>query len=175
MLKLKDLNNFIYTVSLKNSDIIFRLMRLEDLDEVMRIEKLSFKNPWSKFYFLHELNLNPDSLLITMIYKDKVKNLEKIMGYADIWVEKNLFHIANIAIAPSFRNKGFGSLLLNFIFNFANSMQIKKISLEVRVSNFAAIRLYKKFNFKIIKVLQEYYFDNREDAYLMEAEVKKSL
>ncbi len=171
MQKLKDLNDFIYSISLKDSEVLFRLMRLEDLDEVMRIEKLSFQSPWSKFYFLHELNLNPNSFLITMIYKDKKKNLERIMGYTDIWIEKNLFHIANIAIDPNFRNKGFGSLFMKFIFDFANSLHIKKISLEVRVSNFPAIRLYKKFKFKIMKVLQEYYVDNGEDAYLMEAEV----
>lgn len=166
-------DDYISLASLNKPDVFFRLMKEEDLPTVLIIERLSFSSPWSKFYFLHELHFNSESILIMMIQKNSFD--EMLVGYIDLWKEKNGLHIANFAINPGARNRGYGTAFLHFIFYFAEAMNIRKISLEVRISNFAAIKLYKKLGFVIQNTVPEYYVDNKEDAYLMEADVRRCL
>ena len=163
----------IFLPSLNQPDVFFRFMQEEDLNKVLIIERASFISPWSKFYFLHELHFNANSLLIMMIQKNTYE--ETVIGYADLWKEKNWMHIANFAISPDARNRGYGTALLHFICYYAEAMDFKKIRLEVRISNFAAIRLYKKIGFSTLHTIPEYYVDNKEDGYCMEADVRKCI
>ena len=166
-------DDYISLPSLNKPDVFFRFMKEEDLTKVLIIERLSFNSPWSKFYFLHEMHFNSESILIMMIQKNSFD--EQVIGYVDLWKERNGLHIANFAINPETRNKGFGGAFLHFIFYFAEAMNIRRISLEVRISNFAAIKLYKKLGFALRNTIPEYYVDNKEDAYLMEADVRKCI
>ncbi|MBD3230845.1 MAG: GNAT family N-acetyltransferase, partial [Candidatus Lokiarchaeota archaeon] len=75
-------------------------------------------------------------------------------------------HISSIAVLPKYRNLGYGEKLLDRLLKLFREHNKIIIRLEVRVSNEKAIKLYKKFGFKISKV-KKHYYSNNEDAYLM--------
>ena len=76
-------------------------------------------------------------------------------------------HITNVAVRPEFRRKGFARKLLQDLIDHARTSGIKSLTLEVRVSNLPAIRLYESFGFKVEGRRKQYYADNREDALIM--------
>ena len=76
-------------------------------------------------------------------------------------------HITEIAVREELRGKGIGELLLIGSLRAAVQYGSKVMTLEVRVSNFIAQRLYEKYGFKSVGVRKGYYSDNREDALVM--------
>ncbi|MHA1230471.1 MAG: ribosomal protein S18-alanine N-acetyltransferase [Candidatus Helarchaeota archaeon] len=125
------------------------------------IEYLSFKEPYSekllKFFI-------ESSFCLSYL----VENKDDIIGFAIglLKIDKR-GHVVSIAVHPAYRNLGYGQILLNKLIESFKKYDIKRINLEVRVSNEHAINLYKKFNFKIVRIKKQYYTDG-EDAYLME-------
>ncbi len=100
--------------------------------------------------------------------KLKIKNNnQSIAGYIGTWFAADEAHIISVAVHSRFRGIGVGELLLLSGIEQASALGAEKISLEVRVSNFIAQNLYKKYGFKIANTRQGYYIDNREDAYTM--------
>ncbi len=132
----------------------------EDLDQILKIEQELFKGPWKKEDFLYELNGNPYAVFAVM------ENDGEIAGYADWWIMFEQAQLANIAVSRKYQNKGFGKLLLEEALNDAESRGCENMTLEVRVSNEAAIRLYEKNGFIIANKRRNYYEDG-EDAWLM--------
>lgn len=109
---------------------------------------------------------------------DKVNDIEelinnnKIIGYYDnnilvgFLIYEQIYEIIDllyIVVEPIYRRKNIGSKLLNYLIQ---NKEFKKIMLEVRCDNNSAIKLYKKFDFKIINIREKYY--NNMDAYVME-------
>jgi ribosomal-protein-alanine N-acetyltransferase len=90
-----------------------------------------------------------------------------IVGFAGIWVMADESHITNIAVRGRYQRQGIGELLLNSIIDLSAQMKANVVTLEVRVSNKAAQRLYQKYGFIEVGVRPGYYTDNREDALLM--------
>ena len=89
------------------------------------------------------------------------------------WKTYKVGHVISIAVLPEYRNKGIGSTLLTRAIELMKkNYGVKKVYLEVRVSNEGAIRLYNKFGFQIEDVIPHYYRDG-EDAYLMEKELEE--
>ncbi|MCE4606729.1 MAG: ribosomal protein S18-alanine N-acetyltransferase [Desulfurococcales archaeon] len=90
-----------------------------------------------------------------------------------LWKTYKVGHVISIAVLPEYRNKGIGSTLLTRAIELMKkNYGVKKVYLEVRVSNEGAIRLYNKFGFQIEDVIPHYYRDG-EDAYLMEKELEE--
>ena len=109
---------------------------------------------------------------------DKVNNIEelikdnKIIGYYDndilvgFLIYEQLYEIIDllyIVVEPIYRKKNIGTELINYLIQ---NKKFEKIMLEVRCDNSSAIKLYKKFNFKIINIREKYY--DGQDAYVME-------
>ncbi len=89
------------------------------------------------------------------------------IGYVSVCIEnRDTAHIVSIAVREKYRRRGIGKKLICIVLKKLAEMNISEVILEVRVSNEVAINFYKKFNFKIVKVLKNYYSDG-EDAYLM--------
>lgn len=87
---------------------------------------------------------------------------EKIVGYI-LWLErKNYFRLYSLAIDINFQGLGIASKLLEYSFE---KLRNKNFSLEVKIKNIKAIKLYEKYEFKVKKVLKDYYEDS--DGYLM--------
>lgn len=90
-----------------------------------------------------------------------------ISGYVGIWFQGNEAHITEIAVRESLRGNGIGELLLIGTVRAAIEYGSSVVTLEVRVSNFVAQRLYEKYGFKSAGIRKGYYSDNREDAVIM--------
>jgi ribosomal-protein-alanine N-acetyltransferase len=129
----------------------------EDIGRVLEIEKLSFKDPWSRFAFESEL-LNIDSIFLkAMIGNDMV-------GYIIVRKLVDEYHIMNVAVAPEERKQGVAQALLDHVIK--NLSSGKLLLLEVRKSNKAAIALYQKNGFSVLHTRKTYYSDG-EDAIVM--------
>lgn len=90
-----------------------------------------------------------------------------IAGYAGLWFQGHEAHITEIAVRQRLRGQGIGELLLIGMVQAALEYGSSVVTLEVRVSNSIAQRLYEKYDFKSVGIRRAYYSDNREDAAIM--------
>lgn len=93
--------------------------------------------------------------------------LRSIVGYAGLWLMTDEAHITTIAVDPDFQGNGIGELLLVALIDRARQIGARWLTLEVRVSNDVAQRLYEKYTFKEMGIRRRYYSDNGEDALVM--------
>lgn len=140
--------------------LIIRKMKVVDLDKILEIERKSFPNPWSRNAFLYEIESE-------VSYPWVVELDNEIVGYSIHWLILDEAHLSNIAVAPLHRRKGIGKFLLEKIIESVKKKGAKFLTLEVRVSNIDAIRLYTKMNFKVIGIRKDYYTNPVEDAFIM--------
>ena len=90
-----------------------------------------------------------------------------LAGYVGIWFQGDQAHITEIAVRESLRGRGIGELLLIGTVRAAYEQGLEEVTLEARVSNFIAQRLYDKYGFNEVGIRKNYYADNREDAVIM--------
>jgi ribosomal-protein-alanine N-acetyltransferase len=90
-----------------------------------------------------------------------------IVGYGGVWLTVDAAHITTIAVTPAHRGQGVGELLLNALIDHAYDLHAQTITLEVRVSNSVAQKLYVKYGFQPVGTRPRYYTDNGEDALIM--------
>lgn len=131
----------------------------EHIDDIMAIERASFRTPWSRESFLQEISNKDLSAYFA------AASGGTIVGYAGMTVMAGEGHIMNIAVHPEYRRKGIGQLLLERLIRHAWEMNIPALTLEVGVTNVTAIELYKKNGFQIYGLRKRYY--GNEDAYIM--------
>lgn len=92
---------------------------------------------------------------------------ERILGYLGLWYMVDEAHIVAIATHPAYRRRGIGERLLARALELAREREAKTVTLEVRVSNEPAQRLYEKYGFRRVGLRPRYYTDNGEDALIM--------
>jgi ribosomal-protein-alanine N-acetyltransferase len=136
-------------------------MTLEDIDDVMVLEKLSFTIPWSRDAFVQEITNNKFAIYIS------AKLDGRVIGYAGMWKVCDEGHVTNVAVHPEFRRSGVGCSLVEYLITLASKENIERMTLEVRRSNIAAQELYSMFGFKVAGCRKGYYSDNGEDAIIM--------
>ncbi|MBI5097621.1 MAG: ribosomal protein S18-alanine N-acetyltransferase [Nitrospirae bacterium] len=145
--------------------ITIRKMSPADLSEVSNIENLCYSTPWSPNSFKYEL-ANKEAILKVAVFNSE------IIGYVCIRTILDMTHLLNVAVLPEFRLRGIGSMLLkNAVGELKRLQPNTKLTLEVRQSNIAAIRLYEKFGFKVTGKRTKYYQKPEDDAILMELDV----
>ncbi len=149
-------------ISKNYTGIVIRPMEIDDLKKVLEIEKKSFPVPWTYALFFSELTRNRYARYF-VLEKDN-----EVIGYLGLWHKGTSFHITNIAIAEKFRRRGYGKIFLKFVERIAATHKIKKISLEVGRSNYIAQNMYRKYGYKVIRSLRNYYQEEKEDALVME-------
>lgn len=135
-------------------------MSQNDLDAVNAIEMQAFQDPWSKQDFINELESNPYSC----IYVKEING--EVVAYVDLWIAYENAEIANIAVKKEFLHQGIASELMQYCLQKIQQSNCENFTLEVRVSNMNAIKLYEKFGFQTVSKRKKYYADG-EDAYLM--------
>ncbi len=148
-----------------NKTITFRKMTLEDLDGVIEVEHASFTLPWSREAFYNELVNNQYAFYLV------AEDQGKVVGYCGTWFILDEGHITNIAVLPEWRGHKIGEELMVRMMGKAQSMGVKKMTLEVRVGNQTAQSLYRKMGFKDGGIRKFYYTDNMEDALVMWVEL----
>lgn len=141
--------------------VILRKMTLDDVEQVVAIDKMSFSLPWPTSSFHYELTDNPAS-------RCWVAELDgHVAAMLVAWFIVDEIHIATIATHPDFRKQGFGEKLLSHVLQSSKAEGALTSFLEVRESNDAAIMMYRKFGYVESGRREGYYKDNGEDAILM--------
>lgn len=98
-----------------------------------------------------------------------------IVGFLGTWYMHDEAHIVSVGVRSDYRGYGIGELLLIGAIEQAQKRRMQVVTLEVRISNYIAQNLYKKYGFKKMGVRKGYYSDNREDALIMTAHTINSL
>ena len=134
---------------------------MEDIEQVIAIDRVSFSLPWPERSFRFELTDNPAS----RCWVAEVDG--KIAGMIVVWLIVNEVHVATIATHPDFRRQGIAKKLLSHALQHLSIEGAQSSFLEVRASNLAAQEMYRKFGYEESGVRRRYYRDNDEDAILM--------
>ena len=136
-------------------------LRAEHLDAVLAIEQVSSPEPWT-------IGIFTDELRDTAMRSFHVATVDGVVvGFCGLLMQMAEGHIANIAVDPSFRGRRIGARLLLQASRVAVARGAISMTLEVRVSNLAARRLYRWFGFAPAGVRPRYYRSNNEDALIM--------
>jgi ribosomal-protein-alanine N-acetyltransferase len=140
-------------------------MRIEDLDQIVSLEKLCFANPWAPQVF-------EAALISPLVYTLALRNGEEVLGYLMAFFQGPGFEIGNIAVAPEHRRRGLGRQLMTEALRVAAEGGRRSAGLSVRESSTGAIRLYQSFGFKQVGISAGYYRSPPEDALLMCKELR---
>jgi ribosomal-protein-alanine N-acetyltransferase len=144
--------------------IVIEAMRLEDLDEIQRIEQASFTTPWPPNAYRSELTTN--RLASYLVARAE----GRIVAYGGMWLMVDEAHITTFAVHPAWRRQRIGERLLIAFLDLARDRHAREATLEVRLSNLGARRLYEKYGFRPVGLRPRYYSDNHEDALIMTTE-----
>jgi ribosomal-protein-alanine N-acetyltransferase len=165
----------------------------DDIEQIQQIERRSFSTPWSANTYRHELRSASNSRyivarasptpppprderaparrgLLAMLFgasQRPARSPHPIVGYGGLWLNVDEGHVTTIAVAPEYRGRGIGELLLNGLIDQALTLNTDMLTLEVRVSNIVAQQLYLKYGFRTSGTRPRYYTDNGEDALIM--------
>jgi ribosomal-protein-alanine N-acetyltransferase len=142
------------------SDVRIRRLELQDLGAIEVIERRSYPTPWSRSMFAGEL-AKPTSICLGAFDGEELAGYMIISRYVDAW------HVMNVAVDPAHRRRGIAAMLLDRLFEATDDGTRRGYTLEVRVSNEGAIKLYEDAGFTARGVRRGYYTDNREDALIM--------
>jgi ribosomal-protein-alanine N-acetyltransferase len=171
-------------------------MTMVEIPRVIEIERLAYPSPWPPSAYRKELQDNdyasyivardllvpssestpqppvsprrfPLSLLSGRPSPSTRPGLASIVGFAGLWLVVDQAHVTTIAVHPDYRGRGVGELMLARLIDIAYEKAVLSITLEVRVSNYVAQSLYRKYSFLEQGIRRKYYSDNREDALIM--------
>ena len=137
-----------------------RRLRPADLDAIEMIERSSYVTPWSRSMFASEL-AKPTGICLGAFQGNDMLGYLIVARYVDAW------HVMNVAVDGQFRGRGIARAMLEELFELTAHDLERGYTLEVRVSNEAAIGLYRSLGFISTGVRRGYYTDNREDALIM--------
>jgi len=139
-------------------------MTASDLQSVQQIERASFTTPWPPNAYRQELEGNrlAHYLVATLA--------GEIVAYGGIWLMVDEAHVTTFAVHPRYRRRHIGERLLLSLLDVALDRRAREATLEVRLSNLGARRLYEKYGFRPVGIRPRYYSDNQEDALIMTTE-----
>lgn len=140
-------------------ELVIAPMRAKDLTAVLRIERASFDEPWSRRLFLEELAQR--TRVYTVAWRGR-----RVVGFAGLMLVGDEAHVNNIAVEPATVGRGVGAALLSDLARRAIERGARQLTLEVRSSNRPAIALYTRFGFAPVGVRPRYY-PGGQDALVM--------
>ena len=144
------------------SEITISPMSKDDVESVVQIESEAYgKHHWAKSSFYDEMSNN-----LAKYYVAKLPDGE-LVGYAGTWHIIDEGHITTIAVKKEYLRNHIGEAIIQKIIEDCYKNNIKYLTLEVRVSNTPAIKLYEKYGFQSLGTRKGYYQDNNEDALIM--------
>ncbi|MGH2448458.1 MAG: ribosomal protein S18-alanine N-acetyltransferase [Chloroflexota bacterium] len=170
-------------------------MALEDIRQVLEVDRVSYTTPWPASAYRRELLHNSNAHYLVLrhlsaseaaaestadirqkpvfpflrwpLRAEALPRPGSIVGYAGMWIMLDEAHITTIAMLEGWRGQGLGELLLISLIDSAGAVGAQRLTLEVRVSNEVAQNLYRKYGFHVAGTRPRYYSDNNEDAYIM--------
>jgi ribosomal-protein-alanine N-acetyltransferase len=136
-------------------------MTLDDLAAVHAIERASFAVPWPDDAYRNEIRTNRLASYVV------ARAGEEVVGFAGLWVMVDEAHITTFAVDPRWRRRGVGERMLLALLDLSVARRAREATLEVRLSNIPARKLYEKYGFRPVGIRPRYYSDNGEDALIM--------
>jgi ribosomal-protein-alanine N-acetyltransferase len=147
-----------------------RPFKPSDLEGVMNINRQCLPENYSPHFFINLFKRFPATFIVAELNG-------KLVGYIMCRIETGIpsfkllgitkkGHVISIAVLSDYHRKGVGYSMIQEATNSMTTYGAKECYLEVRESNMAAVRLYKKLGFEIARTIRNYYADG-EDAYLM--------
>ncbi len=131
-----------------------------DIDGIFQCEAECFEAPWTYSMLYSDIVENTNTVYLVVEFRGE------IIGYGGMWVVLDEAHITNVCVKPGYRGKGYAKKLMKAMRDASRICGAVSMTLEVRVSNHSALRLYKRCGFTI-QGLRKNYYRNREDAYVM--------
>jgi len=144
--------------SAEPTGLAIRRLAYGDLPGVISIERRSFPTPWSLAMFVLELS-KPSGICLA------ADDENGLVGYLVCARYEHVWHLMNVAVEPDSRRRGIATEMIERLFEQAGTGA--RVTLEVRVSNSSAIRMYEGFGFRSAGRRRRYYNDNGEDALIM--------
>lgn len=136
------------------------MMQDVDIAEVAQLEKKCFSDPWSENGLRESLKKPAYRMLVA-------KEDGKVVGYIGAYMVADELNITNVAVDPDYRRRGIGRELINEMIRHAEKNRMTTIYLEVRVSNTAAISLYRAAGFDNAGIRKNFYDNPTEDGKIM--------
>jgi ribosomal-protein-alanine N-acetyltransferase len=136
-------------------------MRRRHLKGVMAIERQVYPRPWSPSLFLSEMTAGRGRYYLVALEGRAVVGYGGLINYGDE------AHVTTIAVDPTLHRRKIGTRLLYELITEAVRMDATAVSLEVRVTNWGAQRMYARFGFRPVGVRKNYYQETSEDAVVM--------
>ena len=144
--------------------VVIEPMRLDDLPAIHAIEQASFTSPWPPHAYQSELESNRLAHYLVARIGDSV------VAYGGMWLMVDEAHITTFAVHPAWRRQRIGERLLVAFLDVAVERRAHEATLEVRLSNLPARKLYEKYGFRPVGLRPRYYSDDNEDALIMTTE-----
>ena len=142
---------------------MIRKMTIDDLDQVMIIEKEAFDEHWKRKDFEYEILENEFSNMY--VYEEN----NKVLGIIGYYILFDDAQVTTIAVLKEARGKNIATKMMEAMIEDCNSKICSQLSLEVRLSNQKAINLYKKFDFIEMNIRKAYYEDGEDAIFMMRA------
>jgi ribosomal-protein-alanine N-acetyltransferase len=139
-------------------------MRRRHIRGVMAIERQVYPRPWSPSLFLSEIHAGRTRTYLVAVQGTAV------IGYGGVMCYAEEAHVTTIAVDPEQQRRKIGTRVLYELIKEAREMGAESVSLEVRMSNWGAQRMYGKFGFRPVGVRKNYYQETGEDALVMWAD-----
>ena len=137
-----------------------RPMTAGDLDTVARLEEEVAPVPWTRRAFANMMAVDPGLCLVCEVDGE-------VVGYLVARLRDGAWYLNNLLVDPRHRRRGVATELVGVYLEGSRLVPSRGHSLEVRVSNAAAIGLYRGLGFRIAGLRPAFYPDDREDAFVM--------
>jgi ribosomal-protein-alanine N-acetyltransferase len=141
-----------------------------DLESVVGINRVCLPENYAPYFFMDTFNTLPQTFIVA-------ESQGRVAGYIMCRIEHGFSelrklrfakkgHIVSVAVLPDYRKQGMGCSLVERAISALSATHVDECYLEVRVTNYPAISLYRKMNFEVTRTIPRYYFDG-SDAYVM--------
>ncbi len=140
--------------------ITYRRMTPEDVPFISRLEEETFSMPWSPESFLQMITKEDTRYYVA-------EEGGHLLGGCGLWMIAGEGNITNVAVAKEARRRGVGTGLLTYLMQEGNREGVSAYTLEVRISNEAAIHMYEKLGFVSEGIRPNFYEKPTEDAMIM--------
>lgn len=157
-----------YTLA-NGEELTLEIGQRRHIADIIEIERLGYagKTPWGYVALENDIVKSQQSLYLIFY------NREEPVAFLGSRFEITDIHITNIAVVPAWQGKGIGRLLLNLLKAVGEKEAISSLTLEVRVSNESAKKLYRKMGFEALRIKKNYYHGDGEDAIDMKLDLSK--
>lgn len=145
---------------MNNEGLTFSKLTFDEIEEVVNEEKKAFNgDTLDEDFYYADLSLNPFAEYYVL------RRGDAFIGFFGVWV-RDRSEIVNLFITPEYQHQGYSKIIMEKLDKLLTKRKVKEITLEVRVSNIKAQRLYESFGF-LKKAIRRRYYHDGEDAYLM--------